>query len=108
MRYRDGDSSSAGYRTVGFVIRMSAYKTVNKRADPKRNFGSSLGLQRRGSWPWIENRGTKGIVDGARGGERGNERRKKVKIKRKRERERVDRTKWRKVASGAKGWNESG
>lgn len=26
----------------GFAIRMSAYKTVNKRADPKRNFAASL------------------------------------------------------------------
>lgn len=26
----------------GFAIRMSAYKTVNKRADPKRNFTASL------------------------------------------------------------------
>ena len=42
--YRDGNSTSGpGYTTAGFVIRMSAYKTVNKRADPKRNFGASLG-----------------------------------------------------------------
>lgn len=33
----------AGYRTAGFVIRMSAYKTVNKRADPKRNFRAPPG-----------------------------------------------------------------
>ena len=60
--YRDGNSSSGpGYRTAGFVIRMSAYKTVNKRADPKRNFGASLGCNSGGgggggdgggSWPW--------------------------------------------------------
>lgn len=38
-----GIPPTLAYRTVGFVIRMSAYKTVNKRADPKRNFGSRLG-----------------------------------------------------------------